>query len=34
LEIAALGSSSWKPYALQGVKAIDDDDDDDDDHKH
>jgi hypothetical protein len=26
-----LGSSSWMPSALQGVKGIDDDDDDDDD---
>jgi len=26
-----LGSSSWMPYAAQGVKGTDDDDDDDDD---
>jgi hypothetical protein len=26
-----LGSSSWMPYAPQGVKGLDDDDDDDDD---
>jgi hypothetical protein len=26
-----LGSSSWMPYAPQGVKGTDDDDDDDDD---
>jgi hypothetical protein len=26
LEIAMLGSSSWMPYAPQGVKGIDDDD--------
>ena len=31
LEITKLGSSSWMPYALQGVKGTDDDDDDDDD---
>jgi len=29
LVIATLGSSSWMPYALQGVKGLDDDDDDD-----
>jgi hypothetical protein len=29
LEIATLGSSSWMPYAPQGVKGTDDDDDDD-----
>jgi len=27
------GSSSWMPYAPQGVKGIDDDDDDDDDDR-
>jgi hypothetical protein len=26
LEIATLGISSWMPYALQGVKRLDDDD--------
>jgi len=26
MEIATLGSSSWMPYAPQGVKGIDDDD--------
>jgi hypothetical protein len=31
LEIAMLRSSSWMPYATQGVKGADDDDDDDDD---
>ena len=31
LEIAVPGSSSWMPYAPQGVKGLDDDDDDDDD---
>jgi hypothetical protein len=25
LEIAMPGSSSWMPYALQGVKGLDDD---------
>jgi hypothetical protein len=28
LEIAMPGSSSWMPYAPQGVKGLDDDDDD------
>ena len=28
-EFAMLGSSSWMPYAPQGVKETDDDDDDD-----
>jgi len=28
LEITTLGSSSWMPYAPQGVKGTDDDDDD------
>jgi hypothetical protein len=28
LEIATIGSSSWMPYAPQGVKGIDDGDDD------
>jgi hypothetical protein len=28
VEIATLGSSSWTPYAPQGVKDTDDDDDD------
>jgi len=27
LEITTLGSSSWMPYALQGVKELDGDDD-------
>jgi hypothetical protein len=27
LEIVTLGSSSWMPYAPQGVKGTDDDDD-------
>jgi len=27
MEIATLGSSSWMPYALQGVKGTDDNDD-------
>jgi hypothetical protein len=31
LEIAMLVSSSWMPYAPQGVKGLDVDDDDDDD---
>jgi hypothetical protein len=29
MEIATLGSSSWMPYAPQGVKRTNDDDDDD-----
>jgi len=31
VETAMPGSSSWMPYASQGVKGFDDDDDDDDD---
>jgi hypothetical protein len=30
LKITTLGSSSWMPYAPQGVKGLHDDDDDDD----